>query len=318
MDKDINYLFNEMPLYTKETFTVFNYTNEQYVLDKEELDKFLCLIGFNQDKLITKCHKCKKEFPFNIDQELYKLIENYKSNIYNIDITQDVTSDGPGRTKYITCGKIDVTNGNIEGIQPPYSKEILLNGTIHYLEYYFSCTNNYSHNYTMLISIEFNNGKFVVRKVGQNPSMLTVKGFEFDKYRKFLEKIDAYDDYKKADFSYADHFYAGAYTYLRRIFEKMINYYLGNSKLEDNHMDTKIKAVKDKFDPRINHLLKQLYDILSVSIHELSEEQSKEYYEYLKAIIDIQLEYIKTEADKDHQSKSLSSVLSKITNLVKR
>ena len=39
MDKDINYLFNEMPLYTKETFTVFNYTNEQYVLDKEELDK---------------------------------------------------------------------------------------------------------------------------------------------------------------------------------------------------------------------------------------------------------------------------------------
>ena len=61
-----------------------------------------------------------------------------------------------------------------------------------------------------------------------------------------------------------------------------------------------------------------MYDILSVSIHELSEEQSKEYYEYLKAIIDIQLEYIKTEADKDHQSKSLSSVLSKITNLVKK
>ena len=44
----------------------------------------------------------------------------------------------------------------------------------------------------------------------------------------------------------------------------------------------------------------------------------KEYYEYLKAIIDIQLEYIKTEADKKiNQSKSLSSVLSKITNLVK-
>jgi len=53
MDKDINYLFNEMPLYTKETFTVFNYTNEQYVLDKEELDKFLCLIGFNQDNILV-------------------------------------------------------------------------------------------------------------------------------------------------------------------------------------------------------------------------------------------------------------------------
>lgn len=318
MCKDINYLFNEMPLYTKETFVVFKYTENKYVLDKEELNKFLCLIGYNQDKLITKCHRCKKEFPFNIDLDTYKLIENYKSSISHINITKDVTCDGPGRTRYSTCGKINIANGNIDGIQPPYSKEILLNSVICYLEYYFSCTNNANHNYIMLISIEFNDGKFVVRKVGQNPSMLTVKGFEFDKHRKFLEKIDAYDDYKKADFSYADHFYAGAYTYLRRIFEKMINYYLGNSKLEDNHMDTKIKAVKDKFDPRINHLLKQLYDILSVSIHELSEEQSKEYYEYLKAIIDIQLEYIKTEADKDQQSKSLSSVLSKITNLVKK
>lgn len=318
MDKDINYLFNEMPLYTKEVFTVFNCTNEQYILDEKELNRFLHLIGFNQDKLITKCHRCKKEFPFNIDRESYKLIKNYKSNIYSINITQDITCDGPGRTRYVTCGKVDIIKGKIDGIQPPYSKGTLLDGVIHYLEYYFSCTNNDNHNYIMQISIEFNDGKFVVRKVGQNPSMLIVKGFEFDKYRKFLEKIDAYDDYKKADFSYADHFYAGAYTYLRRIFEKMINYYLGNSKLEDNHMDTKIKAVKDKFDPRINHLLKQLYDILSVSIHELSEEQSKEYYEYLKAIIDIQLEYIKTEADKDNQSKSLSSVLSKITNLVKK
>lgn len=318
MCKDINYLFNEMPLYTKETFVVFKYTEDKYVLDKEELNKFLCLIGYNQDKLITKCHRCKKEFPFNIDLDTYKLIENYKSSISHINITKDVTCDGPGRTRYSICGKINIANGNIDGIQPPYSKEILLNSVICYLEYYFSCTNNANHNYIMLISIEFNDGKFVVRKVGQNPSMLTVKCFEFDKHRKFLEKIDAYDDYKKADFSYADHFYAGAYTYLRRIFEKMINYYLGNSKLEDNHMDTKIKAVKDKFDPRINHLLKQLYDILSVSIHELSEEQSKEYYEYLKAIIDIQLEYIKTEADKDQQSKSLSSVLSKITNLVKK
>ena len=212
---------------------------------------------------------------------------------------------------------MDIRNGKIYGLLPSYGKEVLLNNKIWYIEYEFTCTNNNSHNYMMMISLELKDGKFIVRKIGQNPSMLTVKGFDFDKYKKFLESIDAYNDYKKADLSFAEHFYAGAFTYLRRIFEKMINFYLGDTKLKDNHMDTKIDAVKDKFDPRIQELLKQLYGILSISIHELSEEESKEYYEYLKAVIDMQLEYIKTENDKDTQSKNLGSVLNKITNLVK-
>ena len=65
-------------------------------------------------------------------------------------------------------------------------------------------------------------------------------------------------------------------------------------------------------------MLKNLYGILSISIHELDEDESKEYYSYLKAVIDMQLEYIKSETDKDNQSKELSDVLSKITGLIKR
>ena len=68
-------------------------------------------------------------------------------------------------------------------------------------------------------------------------------------------------------------------------------------------MEMKIDAVKDKFDPRVQKLLKNLYGILSISIHELDEDESKEYYSYLKAVIDMQLEYIKSETDKDNQSK---------------
>ena len=59
-------------------------------------------------------------------------------------------------------------------------------------------------------------------------------------------------------------------------------------------------------------LLKKLYGILSISIHELNEEQSKEYYIYLKTIIDMQLEYMQTENDKEKQTKSLNSIISKI------
>ncbi len=95
-------------------------------------------------------------------------------------------------------------------------------------------------------------------------------------------------------------------------------HYLEDKKLEDNHMDTKIDAVKDKFDHRIRDLLKNLYGILSISIHKLNEEHSEEYYTYLKAIIDMQLEIIKTEQDKENPRKKLNSVISKITNLTKK
>lgn len=97
----------------------------------------------------------------------------------------------------------------------------------------------------------------------------------------------------------------------------MANKYLDGQELTDNHMNTKINAIKGRFDPRIQKLLKNLYEILSVSIHELDEEQSKEYYVYLKTIIDMQLEYIKTESEKESQSKSLESILDKIKGGIK-
>lgn len=300
---DLNYLFNEVSLYVKDTFDIFVLKDEKYQLDKEVLNQFLCYIGCLQEKLITYCHKCKKDFPFSVKKEIVFLNDGYLGRSNEIQFTKSYQY-GPGT--------LSINNGNIFGAQPPYAKNMLLKNKIWYIHYYFTCTNDISHNYNMMISVELNNGKLIVRKVGQNPSMLTVKGFDFDKYKKQLEEINAYDDYKKADLSNADHFYVGAYAYLRRIFEKMINNYLDGIELQDNHMDTKIDAVKDKFDPRVQKLLKSLYGILSISIHELDEEQSKEYYEYLKTIIDMQLEYIKTESDKDSQSKSLESIINKI------
>ena len=308
-EHEINFLFNEVSLYTKEKFKVFEIKDNKYEYDKEEFFRFLFYIGVCQDKLITQCHKCKKQFPFSVEKQLFEFINDDRTNKIYMQISSSSQFD---------LARIDLHNGEIIGIQPPYEKTQLLNDKIWYIEYFFTCTNNDSHKYLMMISIELKNGEFIVRKIGQNPSMLTVKGFDFDKYRNFLEKINAYNDYKKADLSNADHFFVGAFAYLRRIFEKIIHYYLGDTKLADERMETKIDAVKDKFDPRVQKLLKNLYGILSISIHELDEDESKEYYSYLKAVIDMQLEYIKSETDKDNQSKELSDVLSKITGLIKR
>lgn len=308
-EKDLDFLFNNVSLYTKEKFEVFKFEDDKYQLNDKAFEAFKKYIGINKQKIITYCHKCKKEFPFDIQVKYINFISDINYSTENIMLTENF-GNGIG-------GRIDVKKGNIWGAMPPYTKQQLYNNKIWYIEYSFVCTNNLEHRYLMMISIELKEGCFIVRKIGQNPSMLTVKGFDFDKYKNILERINAYNDYKKADLSNADHFYVGAYAYLRRILEKLILHYLGDIKLKDDHMDTKIDAVKDNFDPRIRGLLKNLYGILSKSIHELDEEESKEYYTYLKTVIDMQLEYMNSEEEKEKQSKSLQGILNKIAGLIK-
>ncbi len=307
MEKNLDYLFNNVSLYTKEEFRVFELKENKYELNDDELQRFNKYIGINKNKIVTLCHKCKMEFPFNVEKRFFDEI----SSSMSILILTKNYQNAPG-------GRFECKSGTVYGAMPPYSKEYLLDGGIWYVEYCMKCTKDYGHKYVMMLSIELKEGKFIVRKIGQNPSMLTVKGFDFDKYKRILERLNAYEDYKKADLSNADHFYVGAYAYLRRIFEKMVKHYLKDRKLDDEHMDTKIEAVKEYFDPRVQKLLKNLYGILSISIHELDEEESKEYYEYLKAIVDMQLEYMNTEEEKLKQSKELEGVISRITNFVNK
>lgn len=307
---NLNNMFNNNSLYSKEVFKVFKLKGEVYELDKREFSNFKNYIGCGQDKIVTFCHKCKKEFPFEANK---RYINFYRDN-FNASLNMPLSKDSNRAVR------LDIKSGSIFGLILPCSKDEFYENQIGYIEYSFTCKNDSSHVYLMFISVEFNNGEFTVRKVGQNPSMLTVKGFDFDKYKKQLDRINAYEDYKKADLSNADHFYVGAHAYLRRIFEKLINWYVDeyNVKLSDDRMKTKIESVKQYFDPRINKLLKNLYSILSVSIHELDEDESKDYYSYLKAIIDMQLEYEYTEEEKAKQSSQLSAVIGKIESSLKK
>lgn len=305
MDKDFNYLFNEVTLYTKEEFKIFKQNDNLFESNKDEIVRFIEYIRPN-GKLITQCHKCKKEFPFNVNYDI-----NYfdNGNMFHTD-----SFKLNNRSRLSITGNIMEGMGIVAKTTASSTNELAHN--IYYIVYDCTCTNNNNHNYFMMISIEFYKGVVKVRKIGQNPSMLTLKGYDFDKYKKQLKELNAYEEYKKADISFSQHLYVGAFAYLRRIFEKMVMEYLNGQQLSDEHMDTKITAVKHKFDPTIQPLLKNMYGILSASIHEISEELSKEYYEDLKTIINIQLEFIKTEQDKQELGKELHNNLSRIKSRI--
>lgn len=308
---NIEDVFNNESLYTQKEFKLFVLKDDEYIYNEDTAKEMFNYIGINTEKIITLCNKCKKEFPFAVSTKLINFFTDINNTTNYMSVTKDFSRG--------LSGRIDIKTGFLLGDMPPYAKENLKEYDKWYIEYKLSCTNDPIHSYLMVISIEQKFDTFIVKKIGQDPSMLSVHGFDFEKYKAQLNKINAYEDYKKADLSNTDHFYVGAYAYLRRIFEKMVNNYVKEKKvvLKDDHIDTKIKAVKDCFDVRIKDLLKNLYKILSKSIHELDEDQSKEYYQYLKAIIDIQLEFEYTENEKDNQSKKLNSILNKIVNDIK-
>ena len=79
----IDFLFNETSLYTKEKFKVFEIKDNKYEYDKDEFFRFLFYIGVCQDKLITQCHKCKKQFPFSIEKQFFEF-QKYHLSFPNI------------------------------------------------------------------------------------------------------------------------------------------------------------------------------------------------------------------------------------------
>ena len=96
----------------------------------------------------------------------------------------------------------------------------------------------------------------------------------------------------------------------------LVRYCKGIS-LKDDRVETKIEACIDKFDDRVKPLLKNLYTILSKGIHQLDDKESEEYYIYLRTIIEMQLQHVKEQNDRDEQTKKLKANIDKIVSSIK-
>lgn len=68
----------------------------------------------------------------------------------------------------------------IKGAQPPYNTEKMSTAN-YYIDYSIVCSHEMEHCYYMSVFVRVEKGKFIVMKIGQYPSMLSVKGFDFDK-----------------------------------------------------------------------------------------------------------------------------------------
>jgi hypothetical protein len=149
-------------------------------------------------------------------------------------------------------------------------------------------------------------------KIGQYPSLVDFSIENYKKYEPILTKINAFKDYKKS-IELATHGYGiGAYTYMRRILEKLI--YFTYDRVKDelgvNQADFKLIRMKDKLKTLEKYLPEMLienphiYSILSAGIHGLEEKDCKKIFPVVRQAIDIIInsEIIRLEEEKQKEN----------------
>jgi len=136
-----------------------------------------------------------------------------------------------------------------------------------------------------------------VQKIGQFPSLADIANDESKQYRSVLTKDDS-SEFHKAIGLAAHGVGIGSYVYLRRIFEHLI--FSRYQEFKDSNgwkdedffglrMKEKIEFLKNYLPPFLVEN-KGIYSILSLGIHELSEEKCLAYFGVMKHSIIIILE----------------------------
>lgn len=161
-----------------------------------------------------------------------------------------------------------------------------------------------------------------IAKVGQYPSIADLHIKQIHRYDKVLNK-DKMKELTKAIGLAANGIGIGSFVYLRRIFEHLVfeafqiakkeKLEFDEDKFNTSKMDGKIKSLKGYLPTFLveNH---SIYGILSKGIHELGEEDCRNYFTILRESIELILDEKLEQLQKDKKKKEISSALSKISN----
>ena len=149
-----------------------------------------------------------------------------------------------------------------------------------------TCARNDSHTIWYILR----GGGGVLQKVGQFPSFADIANDESKQYRTLLSTEDAAELHKAIGLA-AHGVGIGAYVYIRRIFERLIDNRFAEFKTLENwpvedfrrlRVAEKIEFLKDHL-PDFLVKNKKLYGILSLGIHELNEADCLNFFSVIRA-----------------------------------
>lgn len=189
-----------------------------------------------------------------------------------------------------------------------------------YVETSYVCTRNRAHEYTSYFRL----GYSAIQKVGQFPSIADLQIPRIQKYRKLLGN-EKYREFARAIGLAAHGVGIESFVYLRRVFEGLIEEArsaasrdpeFNEEEYERYRIEERISALKDSL-PRFLVQHRSIYGILSKGLHELSEEECLEYYDPIRAGIELILDERIKELDRKKKEKKASEAISKIKGELK-
>jgi hypothetical protein len=281
------HFFTNFPLYKK------IYINRDNVGDLNKLVEY-------KGNIDIYCPDCKKERTFN-HLETYDFLP--QNHFY---------------THFIVATSFSSSQDDNDSIERKI--EYLLKDKFYLVR--FKCANDNNHILVYLIRMY----KGDLNKIGQYPSFKDINTADLIRYKNILPN-DKFLDFKSAEISFSSGFGIGAFTYLRRIFEFLIEE-IHKQKLskpdfkEEEYKrkswDKKIEQFKDLLPNYMVENKKYIYNILSKGIHELSEDECIKFYPVLKVSIELILQEKINSIEQTKIIKKNSSELSNIHNKIKK
>jgi hypothetical protein len=179
------------------------------------------------------------------------------------------------------------------------------------------CMRNPEHALHFLLDISTNG----VMKVGQWPSYANLQAGELKKHRKALASID-YEELVKA-YGLASHDSAiGAFTYLRRIFQRVIEATHLQAQGGSGWNEEEYRNARMADQIRLLHgylpdfVTKNalLWKVLSKGIHELSEDECRDHFPFLKNALELILDQNIARKEQQRKTADTEKALSQIAS----
>lgn len=181
------------------------------------------------------------------------------------------------------------------------------------------CTRNTTHK--LWIFIKMDEDKLI--KIGQYPTTNLMQSPKLNRYKKLLGKW--FIELKTAVTLHTHNVGVGSYVYLRRIFESIIfdKYIANKGQIASSEqeflrlrMDEKIKVL-EAYLPAFIVENKGIYSILSIGIHELREEDCNHYFDTIEQSIEMILDEIIEQKQREEKQKVLSMAVATIKGTIK-
>lgn len=184
----------------------------------------------------------------------------------------------------------------------------------------FRCTRD--HNHSLLFDLLVLQDKII--KIGQFPSYADISTSDTKKYSSVLG--EKYREYKKSVGLFSHGIGIGSFVYLRRIIEKLVfeKYEEVKENLEIQSDEFIHQEFKDKLETLKDYLPetlvenKNVYGIISKGIHELSEEDCLRYYPAIKIGIELILDEIMAQKERERKKKEFSKFVADTTGELKK